>query len=177
MDYFREEIVVKKNRGLDEALYFMSVVIMVIMAIIAMMVLQGMFSGGFSIYTVVVFLISGGSAVLLFLRRDRLRTEFEYTFTNGEMDFAKVFNNQKRKNLGTMRVKNVEAFGPVNSSAFQRYISMPGIKREHWFLNRGAELYYFYFVKDGNKRVIILEPSSEMVDIIKKFLQRGAWQA
>ncbi len=176
MDHFREEIVVKKNKGLDEVLYFVSAVMMVIMALFAVIQLQLLFTS-FNLFSVIVVVICGGSAVLLFLRRDRLRTDYEYTFTNGEMDFAKVFNNQKRKNLGTMRVKNVEAFGPVSSSSFQRYITMPGIKKEHWFLNRGAELYYFYFVKDGNKRVIILEPSEEMVDLIKKYLQRGAYQA
>jgi len=176
MDHFKEEIVVKKTKGLDEALYFTSAIVMVIMALLAVITLQALLVS-FDVITLAVVAISGGSAVLLFLRRDRLRTDFEYTFTNGEMDFAKVFNNQKRKNLGTMRVKNVEAFGSVSSSSFQRYISMPGIKKEHWFLNRGAELYYFYFVKDGNKRVIILEPSEEMVDLIKKYLQRGAYQA
>ncbi len=176
MDHFREEIVVKKNRGLDEALYYLSVFVMVVMALIAVITFQSIFAG-FNLFSIIVFVISAGTAVLLFLKRDRLRTEFEYTFTNGEMDFAKVFNNQKRKSLGTMRVKNVESFGPVNSPAFQRYITMPGIKREHWFLNRGAELYYFYFVKDGNKRVIILEPTDELVEMIKKYLQRGAWQA
>ncbi len=177
MDHFKEEIVVKKGRGLDEALYFTSVVVMVIMALIAVMTFQSIFAAGFDLFSLIIFVISGGTAVLLFLKRDRLRTEYEYTFTNGEMDFAKVFNNQKRKSLGTMRVKNVEAFGPVNSPAFQRYITMPGVKKDHWFLNRGAELYYFYFVKDGNKRVIVLEPTDEMVDMIKKYLQRGAWQA
>ena len=176
MDHFMEEIVVKKNRGLDEVLYIASAVIMVIMALLAVIQLQ-LLLASFNLYAVIMVLVCGGSAVLLFLRRDRLRTEFEYTFTNGEMDFAKVFNNQKRKNLGTMRVKNVEAFGPVSSSSFQRYITMPGIKRDHWFLNRGAELYYFYFVKDANKRVIILEPSADMVEMIKKYLQRGAYQA
>ncbi len=176
MDHFKEEIVVKKSKGLDEVLYYISAVVMVIMALFAVIQLQLLFTS-FDLFSVITVVISGGSAVLLFLRRDRLRTDFEYTFTNGEMDFAKVFNNQKRKNLGTMRVKNVEAFGPVSSSSFQRYITMPGIKKDHWFLNRGAELYYFYFVKDGNKRVIVLEPSEEMVDLIKKYLQRGAYQA
>ena len=31
MDHFREEIVVKKSRGLDEALYYLSVFVMVVM--------------------------------------------------------------------------------------------------------------------------------------------------
>jgi len=176
MDHFLEEIVVKKNRTLDDVIYYLSAVFMVILALFAMMQLQFIFYQ-FDVMTLVTTLVSAGGAVLLFLRRDRLRTEYEYTFTNGEMDFAMVFNNQKRKSLGTMRVKNVEAFGAVSSSAFQRYITMQGIKRDNWFLNRGAELYYFYFAKEGKKRIIILEPSQEMVDLVKKYLPRGAYQA
>ena len=117
-----------------------------------------------------------GGAVLLFLFKDRLKTEYEYTFTNGDLDFAQVFNNQKRKSLGSLKVTRVDAFGPVSGSSFQRYVSMPGIKRNNWFLNRGAELYYFYFQKENNKRIIIFEPNEEMVSYIKQYLPRGAWQ-
>lgn len=176
MDHFKEEIVVKKNRGMSEAVYMLSAVVMVLLALFAVMQLQVLFVA-FDLYTVIAVLISGGGAVLLFLRRDRLRTDYEYTFTNGEMDFAQVFNNNKRKSLGTMRVKNVEAFGPVSAPSFQRYITMQGVKRDNWFLNRGADLYYFYFAKEGSKRVIVIEPSEEMVGLIKQYLTRGAYQA
>ncbi len=70
----------------------------------------------------------------------------------------------------------MEAFGKVNSETFKRYVSMPGIKTNNWFLNRGAELYYFYFQKESNKRLIIMEPNEEMVDFIKQYLPRGAFQ-
>ena len=76
-----------------------------------------------------------------------------------------------------MRVKNVEAFGPVNGQAFQRYVSMPNVKKDNWFLNRGAELYYFYFAKEGQKRKIIIEPSEEMVEMIKQFVPRHVYQS
>ncbi len=105
-----------------------------------------------------------------------LRTEYEYTFTNGELDFAMVFNNQKRKTLGTMKVQNVEAFGPVTGDAFKRYVSMKDVKTNNWFLNRGAELYFFYFAKDGKKKLIIIEPSQDLVVMIKKYLSRGVYQ-
>ena len=69
-----------------------------------------------------------------------------------------------------------EAFGKVTSSSLQRELSMPGIKRMNWFLNREAELYYFYFTKDTDKKMIILEPSEEMVENIRKYLPNGAWR-
>ncbi len=175
MDHFMEEVVVKKQKGLSEAMYYLSLVLMVLFGLVAMMMFSSIFME-FNIPTLIILLISAGACALIFLRRDRLRTDYEYTFTNGDMDFAMVFNNQKRKSLGTMKVKNVEAFGPVNSANFNRYVSMKDVKTNNWFLNRGAELYYFYFVKDSNKRVIVIEPSPEMVEYIKKYLPRGAWQ-
>lgn len=175
MDHFMEEIIVKKQKGLNEVLYYLSIVMMVVFGLIAMMMFSVVFSS-FSIPTLVILLVSAGSAALLFLRRDRLRTDYEYTFTNGDMDFAMVFNNQKRKSLGTMKVRNIEAFGPVSGSQFNRYVTMKDVKTSNWFLNRGANLYYFYFAKDSKKRLIIIEPSNEMVEMIKKYVPRGAWQ-
>lgn len=180
MDHFREEVVRKHNRTLDEILYYLALALMIFTGLMALMeisaVLAYLSTGGIDWMTLVLGLFNAGVCVLLFLRRDRLRTEFEYTFTNGALDFAMVFNNSKRKSLGSLNVKNVDAAGPVNSQAFQRYISMPGIKQSRWFLNRGAELYYFYFQKDSNKRIVICEPSKEMMDDIKFYLPRGAYQ-
>ncbi len=176
MDHFLEEIVIRRNRMGYEMLYYLATVAMVLFALIGFWSLSMIFSA-FSVITLAITVIFCGIAVLLFLFKDRLRTEYEYTFTNGELDYAKVFNNQKRKNLGTMRVKNVEAFGPVNSENFRKLINMPGMKRKNWFLNRGAVLYYFYYQKDSNRTMIVMEPSDEMVSMIKKYLPHGVFHA
>ncbi len=174
MDHFMEEVVIRKNRVVQELLYYAANVFMVIFAVLGFMLVQTIFAG-FSIERLVVMVILIGSAFLLFLYKDRLRTEYEYTFTNGELDFAQVFNNKKRKNLGTMRVKNVESFGPVESDHFRRLISSPGVKAKNWFLNRGAKLYYFYYVKESGKKMIVFEPSEELVNYVKKYLARGVY--
>ena len=175
MDHFMEEVVVKRNRGVQNLLYVAATIVMVICALFAVMGLQLIFVQ-FSLLALVELLVYIGVAVFLFLRRDRLRTEYEYTFTNGDLDFAQVFNNQKRKSLGTMRVKNVEAFGPVDSHHFEKLINMPGLKKRNWFLNRDSKLYYFYYQKESDKNIIILEPSEELVGMIRKYLPQGAYQ-
>lgn len=180
MDRFREDVVIKKNRVPEEIMYYLSAVIMVVSALIAVIEINGVVysvtSGNFSIFDLILFLINGGIAALLFLYRDRLRTEYEYTFTNGVLDFAQVYNNKKRKSLGSLKIANVDAFGKVSSGSFHRYVTMEGVKQNRWFLNREAELYYFYFSKDSNKRLIIFEPVPEMVDYIKAYLPYGAYQ-
>ena len=175
MDHFLEEVVVKHKNGLNRALYYFSWIIIVFSAIIASMTL-GTLTANFSWFSVILIVITGGIAVYTYFFHDKLLTEYEYTFTNGSLDFAEVYNNKKRKSLGSLNVRNVEAFGKVSSSTFQRYLNMPGIKRMNWFLNREAELYYFYFTKDSDKKMIILEPSEEMVSYIRKYLPNGAYR-
>ena len=175
MDHFMEEVVVKRKRGLQNVLYILANIVMVFAALVAIMGIQ-MVLIQFSFPSLIETLVFGGLCVFLFLRRDRLRTEFEYTFTNGELDFAQVFNNQKRKALGTMRVKNVDAFGPVDSNGFRKLINMPGLNRRNWFLNRDSKLYYFYYQKESAKNIIVFEPSADLVDMIRKYLPHGVYQ-
>ena len=183
MDAFLEEVVTKQNRGMQTVTYIMANVVMVLFGALALLdfatigaVLQ---QTGFSMdfFMVLIRLVIFGAAAFgMFIFRDRVKTEYEYTFTNGQMDFAQVFNNKKRKNLGTMNLKNVEAMGLVNSGSFNRYINMPGIKRSNWFVNRDAQLFYFYFSKENVKRIIIIEVSDEMQALIKRYAAPGAFQ-
>ena len=175
MDHFLEEVVVKQKNTMNRILYYFSWVVMVFAALVASMTLSSL-TMQFNWFSVVVILLSAGIAVYTWFFHDRLLTEYEYTFTNGALDFAEVYNNKKRKSLGSLNVRNVEAFGKVSSSSFQHYLNTPGIKRMNWFLNREAELYYFYFTKESDKKMIILEPSEEMVGYIRQYLPHGAYR-
>ncbi len=186
-DQFHEEVVTQKNQGFQTVTLLIANLMMVIMALMGLFGLQWLLravsvliSGGGSAAEIVVplimFLVGGGLAVLLFLKKDEIRTEYEYTITNASLDFAKVFNNKKRKALGTMNLKNIEACGKVSSGSFHRYISMPGIKRSNWFLNREADLFYLYYTKNNEKRIIIIEPTEELVGMIRRVVMPGVYQ-
>ena len=175
MDHFLEEVVVKRNNTLNRILYYFSWVIMVIAALYASLTL-GTLTMNFNWMSVAAIILSAGIAVYIWFFHDKLLTEYEYTFTNGSLDFAEVYNNKKRKSLGSLNVRNVEAFGKVDSEAFRRYVNMPGIKKMNWFLNREAELYYFYFTKESDRKMIIMEPSEEMVKYIRQYLPNGAYR-
>ena len=175
MDRFLEEVVCKHKRGMDEALYYLSFVMMGVLLVVAMLSLQ-LVMLQFDVATLVMTLVFGGMFAYILLFRDRLRTEYEYTFTNGSLDFAMVFNNKKRKSLGSLNVAKVDAFGKVSSGSFHRHTSGNNIKHLRWFLNRDSELYYIAFSKDSQKSVIVFEPSEEMVGYIKHYLPYGAHQ-
>ena len=179
-DHFLEEVVVKHKNGFNKALYMLSWVIIILSGLSAAFmfsaVTNAIVQGGIDWQSILMLVLSAGICVYSYLFHDKILTEYEYTFTNGALDFAEVYNNKKRKSLGSLNVRNVECFAKVNSDAFKRYLNMPGIKRMNWFLNRDAELYFFYFSKDQDKKMIILEPSEEMVSYIREYVPRSAWR-
>ena len=178
MDFFLEEAVVKKNRTMDEFTYYFSWLVIAICGVYAMTMLvqlTAIFASG-AWLSLIFGLLAAGVAVAIFFYHDRLRTEYEYTFTNGSLDFARVFNNKRRKSLGSLNVRTVEAFGPVSGQAFKRYASMQNVRIDRWFLNREANLHYFFFQKEGQRRLIVMEPSEEMIGMIRHFLPHGIYQ-
>ncbi len=181
MDHFHEEVAVKRNRVMDEFTYYLSWVVIVMSGLYALMTFSSLLRLlaqplGVWLPQVLLGVLAAGVAIVVYFFHDRLRTEYEYTFTNGSLDFAQVYNNRKRKTLGSLNVRTVDAFGPVNGKAFKRYISMQNVEQTRWFQNRDGNLHYFYFQKDSKRRVIILEPSKELVELIRKYLPHGAWQ-
>lgn len=183
IDQFLEQVVTKRNQALQNAAYIFAWVSLILMGFMALLQFSSItavltqYGFGLEFFiTLAQLVVFGGLAVAIYIYKDRIKLEYEYTFTNGQLDFAQVFNNKKRKNLGTMNIKNLEACGLVSSGSFNRYINMQGIKRTNWFLNREAELLYFYYQKNGEKRIIIIEPTEEMIGMIKRSLPQGVWQ-
>lgn len=175
MDHFKEEVVIPRNNLLNNILYALSWVLIVVFGLYGMLMLQ-MLMFSFSVATVLITALSIGAAVLLFLFKDNFKAEYEYSFTNGSLDFAKVLRSAKRKELGSMNVANVSACGHVAHASFQRFLSMKDVTKRNWFLNRDGNLFYFYYVKDNKKNMIIIEPSEEMVEMIRHYLPVGVYQ-
>lgn len=173
MDRFMEQVAVKQKKLLSEITFYLANILMVGFGLLAAMDLAAVTSGNFTLVAIVETLVMAAIAFLLYFYRDRIRTEYEYTFTNGVLDFAQVFNNRKRKNLGSLNCKTVDSFGPVRSASFKRYSSMQGVKMINWFVNREAELYYFYFQKDGSKKMIVFEPNADLVEYIRFYVPRS----
>ncbi len=175
MDHFKEEVVVPRSNLLGNVLYVLCWVFIVVFGLYGMLMLQ-MLMFSFNIGTILLTVLTIGAAVLLFLVKDHFKVEFEYSFTNGSLDFAKVMRSAKRKELGSMNVANVSACGHVAHQSFQKFLAMKDVTKRNWFLNRDGNLFYFYYVKDNKKNMIIIEPSEEMVEMIRHYLPVGVYQ-
>ena len=184
MDDFLETIAVRRKQGLYTVLYYACWAVIVVFAMVAAFSLAGVISinpetGGMTFVwqNLALFLVFGGAAYLLWRGSDNCRVEYDYTFTNGNLDVSRVLNNKRRKYLTALEMKDVIRCGPAAGPAFKKTLSEPGIKVHNWFVNRDAKLYYFYFQRKGVKHVIVLELTDEMVAMIrsKNYLPRDAW--
>ena len=175
MDHFKEDVVVRRNAGLYNVLYVLGWALVILLGVHAFVLLQVLMLQ-FSLPTLLMFLFSAALAVLLYFGKDQLKAEYDYTFTNGTLEFARVLRGARRKELGSMNVKNAEACGYVTDPSFARLRAMQGLRTRNWFLNRDANLFYFYYTKEGQKNMIVLEPSREMVEMIRLYLPAGVYR-
>ena len=175
MDNFKEDVVSSRNRLLPNILYVVSWVMIVLFGLYALLLLQVIFFD-FTVSGLVVLAASAGLAVFLFFFKDNLKLEYEYTFTNGVLDFAKVLRSARRKELGSMNVANVSACGHVAHDSFRRFLAQKDVEKKNWFLNRDGNLFYFYYVKENKKHMIIIEPSEDLVEMIRNYVPAGVYQ-
>ena len=181
MDNFKEEVVIRRHTGISTVVYYLLWVIMIINAIIGIVLVNVVlntigngFAWGSLIYAVVLI----GIAVLIWIKKDSLRVEYEYTFTNGVLDISMVLNNSKRKYLAEVPLKIVESCGSVTHPSFNRYVNDKNLKKHNWFLNRDNDLIYLYFSKNSVRHLVVIEPSREMQEMMrsKGYLNFGVWQ-
>ena len=172
MDHFKEEVVISRKRFLGDLLYVLSWVFVVIFGLYGLLLLSTLMIS-FDVFALLMTVMSIGAAALLFFFKDNFKTEYEYSFTNGSLDFAKVLRSARRKELGSMNVANVTACG---HQSFQKFLAMKDVNKRNWFLNRDGNLFYFYYVKENRKNMIIIEPSEELVEMIRHYLPFGVYQ-
>jgi hypothetical protein len=167
MDLFREESVHKVNTGLNVVVLILAWVGLILFGFLTLIMLAPLFGGTISIPAIIGSVVFGGLTYLCFIVRNNQKIEYDYTFTNGTFDIAKVVNNTRRKKLLTAEIKEFEAIAPTSDDGFPRMLQHPGIKKYNYFLNRGGGLYYGVFTKGGQKSILIFEPSDELVRMFK----------
>ena len=170
MDHFREEIVTRRQGRLINALgYILSWVFVIVFGIVAIIGLSDIMNMNFALVNWVLFLVGGGLCFLMFRYKDNFRIEYEYAFTNGELEFAMVKSNTRRKELMAIRMREVEAGGYVDSAAYNSAAKNDDYKEYRYYLNGSSKLYFVTLTREGKRIMIIFEPSEEMVALMKEY--------
>jgi len=153
-DVFKEQLVKKAVTGKDTAKRFGIVALAVIVVFICTSIpVIGQFwifiaaAAGFGAY----FFIS------------RLNIEYEYIYTNGELDIDVIYNKNNRKRLFSSDIKQFEIMAHVQDTAHTREMSNVTETKDYSSGIVGPNTYAFVTPYKGKRLKIIFEPNEMMV--------------
>jgi hypothetical protein len=156
MDKFHEQLL----RTQKNALYRLLSIYMYVSIFLVLATVMLALSGAFRLLILTV--LFAGTYFFARIMRDRQYREYEYIFTNGNLQIDVIYNMKKRKTLYDVDIKDLEEFGkesevnPGNNA--KRVICFPWSCKE--------EKYILLMNKSG-KQAVYIAPNEELLKLIK----------
>ena len=147
---------------------FASVFLGVLMLVLAVLSLLGTC---LTIFTLPFVLVFGG---LWYLIMSQSMKEFEYSYFDGELRFAKVINKSRRKTLGSYTMDDVIQIAPAGDRSVYKYENDNGIKVKDYTSHvKGRSYYELVLQQGGNLTLIKFEPDDKYLDAVEyKYKQK-----
>lgn len=116
-----------------------------------------------------VFMIAGiALGFLAYWLGRRVNVEYEYSYFDGEIHFAAVYNKEARKELQTVRLDEMEAGGAINSYRLENYRNKDKTLKTADYSSHVTEQPDKRFVLYFSNQRVVFEPGQEMVDAISE---------
>jgi hypothetical protein len=158
-DVFKEQIVKRKPTAMT-TVYKAGLVA----AVILVFFVGNLYLGGWGL---TLALVAGFGAYMLM---NRLNIEYEYIFTNGELDIDAIYNKSRRKRLYNGNVKDFEVMAHVED---KNHTGDFNSAQETLNYSSGVitnDTYAFLTAYKGKRVKIIFEPNEMMVKAIATVL-------
>lgn len=105
-------------------------------------------------------------AALWFYFQGRTHTEYEYSYFDGEMRFARITGKSKRKALGEIEMASVEKIAPAGDASLAGFKNNSSLKVKDYTSRSGAPYYEMIAKHDGNVVLFKLELDEKILDAI-----------
>lgn len=130
----------------------------------------GLLTFGSSILIGIILLALAGT--IFFFKRN-LYIEYEYDFTNGEIDIDKIFEMKKRKRVLTFNIKQVELLANETSFYVKDFSNKPS--NVMTFLPSSYEgKVYVAMITGGNERIMVrFAPNEKFLNLCFKLNPRA----
>jgi len=161
-DIFKEQIVKRKQTGMDSLKRVGLVIAVIIIFFVAMMLVPQI--------APILTLIAGFGAFFL---NGFLKVEYEYIFTNGELDIDAIYNRSRRKRVFSSHVNKFDIMAHIEDMTHAG--SFHGAQETKNFSSGViSENTYAFLVNYNSKRIkVIIEPNEKMMDAIKGSISRS----
>lgn len=159
MDLFYEQLI-KRQKSWRE---YLRIVLCILGALIAV----GLLSLAVFVPAIgfIIFVVCCGIIYVLYLLITGTNMEYEYSFTNGEMDVDKIVNVRSRKRLATVNAREIDVMATKRNHRpeFERYMGASEVKKIYACENRDAEDVYFVVFHDGEVQKMLLFNPNEKI--------------
>lgn len=164
MDSFAEQLVKREDTSSDRMkkylIYGGGIFITIALIILAVLKMG-------STVSIIMLLLAGGTGYLTYFLGTSTYVEYEYAFTNGELDIDKIIAKRKRVELISADVRKFTAFGKYSediddSDDLTTVISSDNIASHEYYADFESEKY-------GRTR-LIFAPDEKILEYIMDFL-------
>ena len=170
MDVFLECLMKKKQTGLDVLKQIGLILAGVVASYVVMIVFQ-MLGSFFASYTLLgVAGVFYGTWVLL----RNYNLEYEYIFTNGDLDIDVIKAQKTRKRMVSLQCKKIELMASDKNMTYQRDFESDSIfKRFNAVFNPAlGGVYHVLFTYDGERMLLTFQPPAKFLEAMKKLNPR-----
>lgn len=94
-------------------------------------------------------------ALASYLAFSSQNTEYEYSYFDGELRFARIKNKSKRKALATYEMNTVSVIAPLNDSSVRQYENAAGMKTLDYTSKNSDVPCYVIVVKTSDDNLMI----------------------
>lgn len=169
MDNFAEQLVKKQLTKSDKTRNMIALVIgigLTLFFIVTSILTIG--SGGLFAFLGIILAVFSG--IMTYINQRNNKIEYEYTFTNGDIDIDKIIAQSKRKEMISTQISKFTAFGKYDLSVPEETDDMTVVYATD---NIESHEYYADFQHEeyGNTRLIFC-PNEKMLNNINIFLPR-----
>lgn len=166
MDNFAEQLVVKHQSSSDRmkkmAVFVIGCLMTILLAVVAVLTL-----GSGTLISMIALILAAATGFGTYYFMQESYVEYEYTFTNGELDIDKIVAKKKRIELVTLNVKNFKDFGkyfdaPEENEDMTVIFATDNIESHEYYADFDHESY-------GSSR-LVFAPNERMLENISRSL-------
>lgn len=168
MDIYNEYIVKKKKTGRDIAISCLAVVLGLAVCYAALTVLSAVPLLSTFMLLIVAAVVWGIYKVIAMTN-----LEYEYIFTNGEMDVDKIINRRSRKRVTVVNARKIDILAHRSHEDFKANFENAEIKKVNACISPDSEDLYFLMFRDENEgetlKMLLFNPNDKLLDGFKKY--------
>lgn len=112
----------------------------------------------------ILMVILVAMSVVCFFYKQKLFVEFEYQFTNGEIDIEKIIEMKKRSKVVTFNIKEVGLIALEDSAAVKDFYNKPNNIVNCYPTTAKGKVYVAMITEGNNKMQLMFVPDEKFLD-------------